>query len=74
LETSVPGLLLWEMKGRTVESMTTFDSTKESLIDLLQRVKQGKTSFPTFNVGGSGTMTIIGACWRAFHCLSRSGR
>ena len=31
----VPGLLLSVTKGSTVESMTTFDSTKESLIDLL---------------------------------------
>ena len=29
----VSGILLSEMKGRAVESMTTFDSTKESLLD-----------------------------------------
>jgi hypothetical protein len=29
----VSGLRLSEMKGRAVESMTTFDSTKESLLD-----------------------------------------
>jgi hypothetical protein len=46
-----PGLLLSEMKGSTVESMTTFDSTKESLIDLLQSVKQGKTQLPDFQRG-----------------------
>ena len=28
------------MKGKAVESMTTFDSTKESLLDLLQSIKQ----------------------------------
>jgi hypothetical protein len=39
------------MKGSTVESMTTFDSTKESLIDLLQSVKQGKTQLPDFQRG-----------------------
>src|SRR5271157_4028533 len=39
------------MKGRTVESMTTFDSTKESPIDLLQSVKQGKTQLPDFQRG-----------------------
>ena len=47
----VPGLLLSEMKGSTVESMTTFDSTKESLLDLLQSVKQGKTQLPDFQRG-----------------------
>ena len=74
-EPSSPGLLLSEMRGITVESMTTFDSTKESLLDLLQSVKQGKTaSFPTFNAGGSGTTTILGACSRAFHCRFRSAR
>jgi len=31
--------------------MTTFDSTKESLIDLLQSVKQGKTQLPDFQRG-----------------------
>jgi hypothetical protein len=37
-------ILLWlfvsGMKGISMESMTTFDSTKESLLDLLQSVKQ----------------------------------
>jgi len=39
------------MKGSTMESMTTFDSTKESLLDLLQSVKQGKTQLPDFQRG-----------------------
>ncbi len=39
------------MKGSTVESMTTFDSTKESLLDLLQSIKQGKTQLPDFQRG-----------------------
>jgi len=43
--------MLSEMKGSTVESITTFDSTKESLIDLLQSVKQGKTQLPDFQRG-----------------------
>ena len=43
--------MLSEMKGSTVESMTTFDSTEESLIDLLQSVKQGKTQLPDFQRG-----------------------
>ena len=44
----VTGLLLSEMKGSAVESMTTFDRTKESLLDLLQSIKQGKTQVPDF--------------------------
>ncbi len=47
----VPGLLLSEMKGSTVESMTTFDSTKERLLDLLQSVRRGKTRLPGFQHG-----------------------
>ncbi len=31
--------------------MTTFDSTKESLLDLLQSIKQGKTQLPDFQRG-----------------------
>ena len=34
-----------------MESMTTFDSTKESLLDLLQSIKQGKTQLPDFQRG-----------------------
>jgi uncharacterized protein with ParB-like and HNH nuclease domain len=36
------------VKDISVESMTTFDSTKESLLDLLQSIKQGKTQLPDF--------------------------
>src|SRR4249919_1408969 len=39
------------MKGAAMESMTTFDSTKESLLDLLQSIKQGKTQLPDFQRG-----------------------
>jgi Protein of unknown function DUF262 len=39
------------MKGCAVESMTTFDSTKESLLDPLQSIKQGKTQLPDFQRG-----------------------
>jgi uncharacterized protein with ParB-like and HNH nuclease domain len=31
--------------------MTTFDSTKESLLDLLQSIKHGKTQLPDFQRG-----------------------
>ena len=34
-----------------MESMTTFDSTKESLLDLLQSIKQAKTQLPDFQRG-----------------------
>jgi hypothetical protein len=34
-----------------VESMTTFDSTKESLLDLLQSIKQARTQLPDFQRG-----------------------
>ena len=48
-------ILLWlfvsGMKGSSMESMTTFDSTKESLLDLLQSFKQGKTQLPDFQRG-----------------------
>ena len=44
------GLVLGE-EGTVVESMTTFDSTKESLLDLLQSIKQGKTQLPDFQRG-----------------------
>ena len=47
----VSGVRLSEMKGRAVESMTTFDSTKESLLDLLQSIKQAKTQLPDFQRG-----------------------
>ena len=39
------------MRGSAVESMTTFDSTKESLLDLLHSIKQGKTQLPDFQRG-----------------------
>lgn len=42
--------LLWS-EIRAVESMTTFDSTKESLLDLLQSIKQAKTQLPDFQRG-----------------------
>ena len=34
-----------------MESMTTFDSIKESLLNLLQSFKQGKTQLPDFQRG-----------------------
>src|SRR5437870_12452124 len=34
-----------------MESMTTFDSTKESLLDLLQSIKQAKIQLPDFQRG-----------------------
>ena len=70
----VPGLLLSEMKGRTVESMTTFDSTKESLQDLLQSIREGqRPNSPTSNAAGSGTTPTFVACWRASPSLPHRG-
>lgn len=34
--------------GKSVISVTTFDSTAESLLDLLQRVKTGDIQLPDF--------------------------
>jgi uncharacterized protein with ParB-like and HNH nuclease domain len=34
-----------------MEAMTTFDSTKESLLDLLQSIRQMKTQLPDFQRG-----------------------
>lgn len=36
---------------QTVNSITTFDSTKESLLDLLKSIKEGKTQLPDFQRG-----------------------
>lgn len=32
-------------------SLTTFDSTKESLLDILRSIKEGKTQLPDFQRG-----------------------
>ena len=34
-----------------MEAMTTFDSTKESLLDLMQSIRQMKTQLPDFQRG-----------------------
>ncbi len=34
-----------------MDSVTTFDSTKESLLDLLRSIKEGKTQLPDFQRG-----------------------
>jgi hypothetical protein len=45
IEKSVPKAV------QTVNSITTFDSTKESLLDLLKSIKEGKTQLPDFQRG-----------------------
>ena len=69
----VSGILLSEMKGRAVESMTTFDSTKESLLDLLQttakneaRTEQG--CFVSFCSAFSKTWRPTGTPRRSIRC------
>ncbi|PYG04008.1 hypothetical protein D893_00556 [Thioalkalivibrio sp. ALE21] len=48
--------------------MTTFDSTKRSLPELLRDITTGKIQLPDFQ---RGTTTTCRACWSALRARSR---
>ena len=39
-------------------AVTTFDSTKESLLDMLRNIQEGKSQLPDFQRGWVGITTI----------------
>jgi len=52
--------------------MTTFDSTKRSLPELLKDITNGKIQLPDFQRAGSGTTSMSKACWSVSPDLFRS--
>lgn len=49
--------------------MSTFDTTKIALKDILGQITDGRVQLPDFQRGGYGMMSMSGLCWSVLPVL-----